>query len=210
MDSLETNKAVASVLVAGITFFLCGTLGDLLVRPHRPAKPAIEIPALKEAASSQPQQPAEVPIAVDLAKADLAKGEGYAHSVCAACHTFNQGEKAGVGPNLYGVVGAPHGHMQGYDYSEALKSKQGPWTYDELNEWLTKPSAYAKGTKMTFAGIPDEQLRADVIDFLHTLSPNPEPLPKPEAPPAAGAPAQTPAAAPPAAASQGQAPAPGK
>lgn len=193
MDSLETNKVVASVLIAGITFFLCGTLGDLLVRQNRPAKPAIAIPALKEAASAQPEQQAPMPIAVMLAKADLAKGEAYAKNVCASCHTFNEDGKAGVGPNLYGVVGAPHGHMQGYDYSSALKSKQGPWTYDELNEWLTKPSSYAKGTKMTFQGIPDEQTRADVIDYLHTLSPNPEPLPKPEAQPEAGGQGQAPA-----------------
>lgn len=193
MDSLETNKAVASVLVAGIAFFLCGTLGDLLVRENVPANPSIAIPKMQQASSSQPKQAPEVPIAVDLAKADLAKGGNYAQSVCAACHTFKEGEKAGVGPNLYGVVGAPHGHMAGFDYSSALKAKQGPWTYDELNEWLTKPSAYAKGTKMTFPGIPDEQLRADVIDYLHTLSPNPEPLPKPEAEPAAGGKAQAPA-----------------
>ena len=30
---------------------------------------------------------------------------------------------------------------------------------------------------MTFVGIPDPKLRADVIDYLHTLAANPEPLP---------------------------------
>jgi cytochrome c len=30
---------------------------------------------------------------------------------------------------------------------------------------------------MSFAGIDDDQVRADVIDYLHTLSPNPLPLP---------------------------------
>ncbi len=58
-----------------------------------------------------------------------------------------------------------------------MKAHQGPWTYEELDKWLLKPSAYAPGTKMSFAGIPDPKIRADVIDYLHTLAANPEPLP---------------------------------
>ncbi len=76
---------------------------------------------------------------------------------CIACHSFNQGGKAGLGPNLYGVVGGPHAHMPGFQYSAALKAHAGPWTYDELDKWLTKPSAYAPGTKMSFAGICQPQ-----------------------------------------------------
>jgi cytochrome c len=51
---------------------------------------------------------------------------------------------------------------------------------------------------MSFAGINNDKQRADVIDWLHTLSDNPEPLPSPDQAPAAAAPA--PAAAAPAAA----------
>lgn len=69
--------------------------------------------------------------------------------------------------------------MAGYDYSAALKAKQGPWTYDELNTWLAKPAAYAPGTKMTYAGLADEKKRADIVAYLRTLSPHPEPLPAP-------------------------------
>jgi cytochrome c len=96
---------------------------------------------------------------------------------CIACHTFNDGGKAGIGPNLYGVVGGPHAHMEGFNYSTALKSKKGPWTFEALNEWLTKPAAYAPGTRMTFAGVSNPKERADIIDYLRTLAKNPEPLP---------------------------------
>jgi cytochrome c len=176
---MEINKAVSAVLVAGITFMLAGLAGQALVKPHPLAKPAIEIKSTEPAAAA-PAAAEDPPVALELASADPARGQADTQKQgCVACHSFNEGGKAGVGPNLYGVVGAPHGHMVGYNYSTALKSKEGPWTYAELYQWLKKPSAYAPGTKMSFAGLADPQARANVIDYLRTLSPNPEPLPTP-------------------------------
>jgi cytochrome c len=205
MDSMEVNKGVAAVLIAGIVFFLTGTIGMNLVEETPLKQPAIKIDVPKTAPSGAPAAPELPAIAPLLAKADPATGEADTKKLgCVACHTFTEGGKAGIGPNLYNVVGGPHAHMQGFDYSNALKSKQGDWTFDELNEWLHQPSAYAPGTRMTFVGIKNDQQRADVIDYLRTLSAKPEPLPAAtEAPaPAAapGAPAGKGASAAPAAA----------
>jgi len=199
MDSMEVNKAIAAVLVTGIAFFLAGTIGDNLVNERRLKQTAIKIEVPEAAPSGQPAAPQLTPIAALLAKADPAAGEADTKKLgCTACHTFTEGGKAGLGPNLYGVVGGPHAHMQGFEYSAALKSKTGPWTFDELNEWLNKPSAYAPGTRMSFAGIKSDQERADVIDYLRTLSPNPEALPTPTAaPPPAAAASAAPAGEPP-------------
>jgi cytochrome c len=182
MDSMEINKGVAAVLVAGIVFFLCGWLGMNLVNEKRLEKPAIAIagaPAEAAGGAGAPKPVELPPIAPLLAKADVATGESTAKKLCTACHTFTEGGKAGVGPNLYGVVGGPHGHMEGFNYSAGMKAKTGPWTFDELNEWLHKPSAYVPGTRMAFAGINNDQQRADVIGYLRSLSHTPVPLPAP-------------------------------
>ncbi len=82
-----------------------------------------------------------------------------------------------IGPPLYGVVERPKASVAGFDYSEALKSKGGEWTYADLDQFLANPQAYAHGTKMTFAGEADPAKRADIIDYLRSLSDNPAPLP---------------------------------
>ncbi len=181
MDSMEINKAVAAFLVAGIAFMGAGLISDALVHPAPIKGTAIKIDLQGEQTAAAAPAEAEPPIAVLLASADVSRGEAGVKTLgCVACHSFNEGGKAGVGPNLYGVVGGPHGHMQGYEYSAALKGKQGNWDFAALNEWLKKPSAYAPGTKMSYAGISDPKKRADVIDYLHSLAK--DPLPLPEAP----------------------------
>ena len=180
MDSMEANKAVAAILVAGIAFFITGLLGDNLIYEERPAKLAIPVqvapPAGAGGGAQQPAGPA--PIVPLLASANVQKGETFVKQVCAACHSLNEGGPAIVGPNLYGIAGAPHDHQAGFDYSAALQKFKGqPWNYEALNKWLYDPQTYAPGTRMTYAGIKSTQQRADVIAYLRTLSSKPVPLP---------------------------------
>ncbi len=176
MSSLEVNKVFAAVLVAGIGFMGTGLLSSALIKPKEFHGTAIKIDMPQEAAAAAPA--ADPPIALLLASADLGRGEGLVKSQgCVACHSFNEGGKNGVGPNLYGVVGAPHAAHEGYSYSAALKGKAGPWAYDELNAWLKKPAAYAPGTKMSYAGLADPAKRADIILYLRSLAATPVALP---------------------------------
>ena len=121
---------------------------------------------------------ADVSIAALLPTADAAKGADV-FKKCAACHTVNQGGASGVGPNLWGVMGAKHGHTPGFAYSEVLKGKPEPWGFDNMNLWLHSPRTYAAGTKMTFAGLSKPEDRANVIAYLNSLGSN---LPIPAAP----------------------------
>ncbi|MFC0590163.1 c-type cytochrome [Novosphingobium aquiterrae] len=150
--------------------------------------------APKEEAAEGGGGKAAVPIETLLASADPAKGEA-ASKKCAACHTFNQGGANGIGPNLYGVLGeAVAAGRGGFAFSDALKAKGGKWDFTSLNEWLTSPKAFAPGTKMSFAGIPDAAERANLMAWLNTLGSN-LPLPAAPAAPAAGEEGAAPAAA---------------
>jgi hypothetical protein len=48
MDSMEVNKAIASVLVAGIAFMAASLVADGLVHPTRLKQPAIQVELPKE------------------------------------------------------------------------------------------------------------------------------------------------------------------
>jgi cytochrome c len=133
-------------------------------KQHRPETMGYAI----EGVASEEGGKAEESIEALLAAADPAKGEA-AFKQCQSCHTATQGGANGIGPNLYGVVGEAAAQGRGgFAFSDALKGKGGKWDDATLNEWLKNPKAYAPGTKMTFAGISNDQERADVIAYLKT------------------------------------------
>jgi cytochrome c len=207
MESFEINKILGALLGTCLVLVAMHIASGAIFTPTVPAKAGYEIAVKEEqpAGGAAPAAAAEEPIENVLATASVDHGAQVAKQ-CGACHNFQEGQGAKVGPDLYGVVGRPIASAAGFNYSAALKAKTGTWTFDALNAWLTKPSAYAPGTAMTFAGITSEKQRADVIDYLDSLSPNPVPLPKPATSPAAAA--NPPAAAAPAATAPVAAPAP--
>jgi cytochrome c len=156
-------------------------------RPEKMGYPIEGVEAEAESGAA-----AEQPIAFYLASSNPAAGADV-FKKCAACHTITKGGPNGVGPNLWGAIGKPHGHVAGFVYSDALKSKTGNWDWEGLNHWLTSPKTYAPGTKMTFAGLSKPEDRANVIAYLNQQSDGP--LPLPTAPAAATAPVAPGAAA---------------
>jgi cytochrome c len=178
MESLESTKVAAAVLTAGIAFVGLGILSDKIDHPEHLAHSVLVIKGAETATAAAAAAPAALPpISVLMAKADTGAGEAFTHKICIACHNFQEGQGNKVGPLLYGVVGRDKASAPGFTYSAALKSKGGKWTFADLNQWLLKPSAYAPGTKMAYAGIENDQMRANVIDYLRTLSPTPEARP---------------------------------
>ncbi|HSA80282.1 MAG TPA: cytochrome c family protein [Geminicoccaceae bacterium] len=111
-----------------------------------------------------------------LAAADPAAGEKAAKK-CAACHSFEQGGTAKIGPPLWGVLGRDIASAPDFRYSNALAEKDGSWDYGNLHAYLANPKEWAPGNKMAFAGIKKPEELADIIVYLRSLSDSPEPLP---------------------------------
>ncbi|UDL96080.1 cytochrome c family protein [Lichenihabitans sp. PAMC28606] len=179
MDSFEFNKIAGAILGTLMLTMALGLFSGFVFAPNVPAKPGYDLPmaVAEEAAPAAADAPA-VPLPVLLAKADVHKGETFA-KVCGACHNFPKGAGAKIGPPLWDVVGRPVASVVNFDYSDALKKKGGNWTLADINQFITNPKAYAPGTKMGFAGEANPEKRADIVDYLHTLSDSPQPLPAP-------------------------------
>jgi cytochrome c len=179
MADLELNKLFAAPLVAGVAFMGAGLLGELIVHPHKLERSAIQIgQAAAPAAPAVAAPPALEPIGPLMAAANADNGRQLAQRNCSACHSFNEGGRSGVGPNLYGIVGKNHAQVAGFNYSAAniaLASK--PWGYEELNAFINAPARAMPGTRMAFAGLANNQQRADVIAYLRSLAASPVPLP---------------------------------
>jgi len=104
-----------------------------------------------------------------LADGDAAAGE-KSFAVCKACHMIGEGAQNRVGPELNGIDGRKQGSVEtfkGYGADlKALGEKGGTWNAAELDKYLTNPKEYNPGTKMAFAGIKDEAVRANVIAYI--------------------------------------------
>lgn len=172
---LILQKLVGAVLLALIVVIGINKVGAVLV-PHDDSVAAdLAVPASAKQAAAPAAAPKSFPEL--LAAATPEEGKTVAKK-CAACHSFEDGAPNKVGPNLHGVVGRKKAAKEGFAYSAALSGLSGNWTYEDLNTFLTKPSDFAPGTKMTFAGLKEAKDRAAVIAYLKSESPNAPALPQ--------------------------------
>ncbi len=205
-----TNMGVGAFLGTVFVLMSVSIASEGIFHSETPEKEGFAIVAEEAAPAEAAPEAAATPIAVLLASADAAAGEGV-FKKCASCHTVDKGGANKVGPNLYGLVDRPIASHEGFSYSAAMTefSKGGTelWTWDHLNEFLLAPKQHIPGTAMGFAGIKKDDERANLIVYLHTMADSPVPLPTPDAAPADGAAAPADAAPADAAAAPAEAPA---
>ena len=96
---------------------------------------------------------------------DVAAGE-KSFNKCRACHQVGETAKNVVGPVLNGLFGRKSGTVAGYNYSDANKNSGITWDEAVFADYIRDPKAKIPGTKMTFAGIKNEQEIKDLTAFL--------------------------------------------
>jgi cytochrome c len=95
---------------------------------------------------------------------DAASGEAT-FAQCKSCHAIEAGVNR-TGPSLHAVVGRKAAHIDGFNYSSAMRASGIVWSEPKLFEYLESPRRVVPGTTMSYFGITDPQKRADVIAYL--------------------------------------------
>ena len=106
-----------------------------------------------------------VAMTADANAQDAAAGE-KSFNKCRACHQVGETAKNVVGPVLNGLFGRKSGTIAGYNYSDANKNSGITWDEAVFADYIKDPKAKIPGTKMTFAGIKNEQEIKDLTAFL--------------------------------------------
>jgi cytochrome c2 len=83
----------------------------------------------------------------------VVSGSALAANGCFECHSGSAAAR------LPGILGTDIASQPGVAYSQALRSKSGNWTEDNLRAFLTDPQSFASGTTM-----PDRQISPAHID----------------------------------------------
>jgi cytochrome c len=103
--------------------------------------------------------------AVAAAQGDPAQG-ARDFRACAPCHSLAPNRNM-TGPSLAGIFDRKAGTLDSFGrYSPALKSSAITWNDRTLDAWLADPAAAIPGNHMTFPGIRDPKIRADLIAYL--------------------------------------------
>ena len=176
MDSFEFNKIVVAVLIVVLLTFGIGKVSDVIFHVEKPKTPGYTVDVEQAVAASTETVEEKIDIVAFLAMGDITNGEKQ-FKKCKACHSIKQGGGNKIGPKLWNVMFRPVGAITDYKYSKALSSYGKEWSWEEMNGFLVKPSAWIKGNKMGFAGLKNEKDRASVILYLNQNSDSPKPLP---------------------------------
>ena len=87
---------------------------------------------------------------------------------CAHCHEIGPGAQAMTGPPLTGVIGRRAASSPDYPYSEALRASGLVWDAKTLARFIADPQAVAPGSRMIFAGLPQNEIDA-LVSYIEAV-----------------------------------------
>ena len=170
-DTMTVTKVTGAVCGSLLVYLFATWASDALYATAPAAhgdEPVAQAYTIDTGAAEAPAEAAaEGPAFADLfAAADAAAGEKV-FGKCKACHKLDGSD--GTGPHLNGVVNRAKASVAGFGYSDGLLAMAADsWTPENLNTFLTNPKGYVVGTKMSFAGLPKAEDRANLIKYLES------------------------------------------
>ena len=174
-DNFEFDKVVLALALAIFIFIFSNNIGNLFYNPViEIVKRGYQIEIKENTnvvdASKSRELPDQIDMKIVMANADAIRGE-VIFKKCAVCHTHEKSGQNKVGPNLWGIVDSLTANHPNFAYSAAmLARKEKKWDQETLYRYLYAPKKYVPGTKMAFAGIKDDNERADLIAYLKKLT----------------------------------------
>jgi len=172
------KKIIASIILAIILILGINKITDIIFYVEKPEK-SLQVASISTTTTTETTSTSSITGSVEimalLASASVANGEKV-FKKCAACHSIAKGKGNKIGPALFGVLGRQAGSLVDYKYSKAMIAHGKPWTFEEMNSFLTKPKDWVKGTKMSFAGLKNVKDRAAVILYMNENTNSPLPL----------------------------------
>lgn len=170
-DTMTLTKVTASICGALLFFLLGGWAADVLYHTGAKSHGGEEVAQayVIETGEAETTEVAEEgpDFATVFASADAAAGEKV-WGKCRSCHKLDGSD--GTGPHLNGIVGKAKAASAGFAYSDAaLAVADQVWSPENLDGFLQDPKGYMPGTKMSFAGLPKVEERANLIAYLATI-----------------------------------------
>ena len=173
------NKIIVSIILAVILVLGINKITNIIFYVEKPEQSAYQVASVSTTvtteSTSTSSNTSSGEIMALLAMASVADGEKI-FKKCAACHSIAKSGGNKIGPALWGVLGRQAGSVSDYKYSKTMATHGKPWTFEEMNSFLTKPKDWIKGTKMSFVGLKSEKDRAAVILYMNENTDSPLPL----------------------------------
>ena len=139
------NKIITSILLAIILVLGINKITDIIFDVEKPEKSAYQVAGVSTVTetTSASLNTDSGDIMALLASANVADGKKI-FKKCAACHNIAKDGGNKIGPALWGVLGRKAGSVADYKYSKAMTAYGKPWSFEEMNGFLTKPKDWLK------------------------------------------------------------------
>ena len=179
MDSFELNKIMGAILGTCLGLLSLNIAANAIFHPVKPAKPGYEIvvPEKRRAATRRARRRSRIRRSSSFWRAPTWRAARPPTTNASPATPSTKAAATWSAPISTASSAARRAPWPASTIRPAFKkSMKGPWTAQEISDFVKNPKLMVPGTSMTFAGIPRASERADLILFLNSKSDKPQNL----------------------------------